>query len=86
MTSISAVEVVQNESRLRVNVQLQVEKEIMGENSKRFILAYKSPLFSYKVIKKIEMFREIKESQNLLLYVTSIKNINHNISNFLQFL
>ena len=67
-------------------MQLQVEGEIMGENSKRFVLAYKSPLFSYNVNKKIGMFGETKENQNLLLYSTPIKNINHNISNFLQFL
>ena len=47
-------------SKIRVLDQLEVEKAVIDENSKRFVLVYKSLLFSIEIIKKIGMFRKIK--------------------------
>ena len=47
-------------SRIRVSDQLEVEQVVIDKNCKRFILVYKSLLFSTKVIKKIEMFGKTK--------------------------
>ena len=53
MTSISAVEYMLDRSRVRVSEQLEVEKAVMEENSKRFVLVYKSIIFLKEIIEII---------------------------------
>ena len=55
----------------------------MKENSKRFVLALKSPLFSKNIIKRIGMLGDIRDSQDLLFKGILISNIDYRISEFL---
>ena len=50
LQSISRVEFLQNSSVIIVSNQFQVEKAIMNENSKRFIIAYISPLLKKRAL------------------------------------
>ena len=84
MKSISNVEFQQQGVRIKATIQFQVESTIMNENSKYFILAYKSLILSKRVLSQIRMFGKTKQSQKLLYEGILISSIDSKLSSFLQ--
>jgi len=86
MTSISAVEYMLDGSRVRVSEQLEVEKAVIEENSKRFVLVYKSIIFSKEIIERIGDLDQTKSSQELIFEGKPINRIDSRLTSFLQLL
>ena len=80
------VEYLDNGCVVRVSSQIQVEKVIMAENSKYFVLAYSSPLLCRDVIENIGMLGEKEASQLLLTKGIIIPDTSPVLSDFLQLL
>jgi len=69
---------------LRVLSQLAVEKAIMKENSKRFILAYSSPLLSRNLVEQFR-FRDKKNTSKRLIEEDLVtESVDENLSSFLK--
>ena len=83
MTSTLAAEYVLDGSRMRVSNQFEVEQVVIAENFKCFVLAYKSPIFSSDIIKKIGMFGETKSSQDLIFHSQPITDVEPELASFL---
>ena len=86
MTSISAVEYMLDGSRVRVSEQLEVERAVMKENSKKFMLVYKSIIFSKEIIERIGDLGQTKSSQELIFEGKPIDRIDSRLTFFLQLL
>ena len=57
---------------------------MMNKNSKRFVLVYQSLILLKRVLSQIGIFREMKQSQDLLCKGKLVSSINSNLSSFLQ--
>ena len=58
----------------------------MNENSKRYFLAYFSPLFKKEVIQQIGTIGQNHASSELIFEGTLIEQVDHNTKNFLSLL
>ena len=67
MKLITTVKLKRFESIIRVSEKVKVEKVIIEENSKRFILAHNSLVFHRKTINQLGRFRETIHTQ-LIIY------------------
>ena len=63
-----------------------MEKVVMEENSKRFVLVYKSTIFSKEIIERIGDLGQTKSSQELIFEGKPIKGIDLRLTSFLQLL
>ena len=86
MKLISAIEYKDNRCLIRVTSQLKIEEAIMNENSKRFKLAYSSPLFKRNILNQIDYCAEKKAADKLLFNNTLIPGLDFETQNFLSLL
>ena len=64
--SISEVKYTHEGCTVRVSSQFQVERAVMAENLKRFVLAYSSPLLQRDWLEKLGLKGELETSKALV--------------------
>ena len=82
--SISATEVIQDGTLVRVSKQIQVEAAVMDENSKRFVLAYSLLLLRVSTLQKIGLKGEKVVCQELINSGVMISGVLSDLASFLS--
>ena len=86
MRSISEIECRHNGCIIRTSSQLKIEQVIMNENSKRFTLAYSSPLFRSDILNQIGTCAENQAASDLTSNNTPLTGLDADLRQFLSLL